>query len=923
MASAADHFANRETLAGSSFLVTADSTNASAESGEPSHVAGLAPGRSWWWRWTAPASGPMRLETTGSGIDTVLAVYRGSSLASLVRVAGNDDAGLAATSCVTFEAIAGETYQIAVDGFGGAGGPVTLRGLQNTTGAIYAADFSAATTGSGTLVGVQGWQSLYAEGTSGVVIEDARRRAFLSSEVGAGYVAALWLPINYHKAAEGSRPIHISTEWRVQFPAEAAAHTALLLVYGPKGDFLAGLEFDMATRSVLRLDGVSRVPTGVAFVPGQNHRLEVWVDAVNNQWAARIDDATLFNRARFTSSGSTDVSLGSLSAAWTRDSAVASTAAGYFSFADLLVRTELGMPLGGSNPVDIPPPAGSGIVPAPTPVITSPVDGAIVAPGSSLTFGTTLVGDVSRMSRVEFYAGLLKLGEDSVAPYSLIWSNLATGTHALTARAITVDGAVSVSAPVTLKVQGSNPPLASGRRPYLNTRARIPGRVEVERYDEGGAGVAYFDTTPANEGGAFRSDGVDIEQDGAGFTLGWFRAGEWLLYSVEVARTSRYRITIPVASRNPGGRFHLEVDGQVVSGVLEVPDTLAWDRWVNLVFETNLTAGLHDLRLVGLQNSAANGGNVGNLDWIGFVDLNPGAIPAPGGGGSGGGGSDLSGGGARQALANISGRGTVGTSNPMIAGFVLSGDQPRRVLLRAIGPTLGAYGVDGAVQGPVFRLARMGEEIALLEVTRGWEADADPLALRAAMAEVGAFDLEPGSRDAAALVTLPAGVYTVATTDTFNQGGVSLVEVYALDGPAGAAQLVNVSTRGWVGSGVGAFIVGLVVDGDEPKRFLLRGIGPTLSDYGVPDVILDPMIHLFTPGATLAFAENNDWGFDPVAKAAVTAAATSAGAFALSEGSADAALVIDLEPGIYSVAMSAATGETGTGLLEVYEIVTP
>ncbi len=108
-------------------MVTGTSFNATVESGENNH-AGQAGGRSVWWQWTAPSSRRVTLSTAGTGFDTLLAVYTGDSVASLVQVAANDDVanGADTTSEVSFFASAGQAYRIAIDGFEGQMGPVTL-----------------------------------------------------------------------------------------------------------------------------------------------------------------------------------------------------------------------------------------------------------------------------------------------------------------------------------------------------------------------------------------------------------------------------------------------------------------------------------------------------------------------------------------------------------------------------------------------------------------------------------------------------------------------------------------------------------------------------------------------------------------------------------------------------------------------------
>lgn len=120
-----DTFANRITLSGVSVSITASNAGATIEPGEPQHAGELG-GRSVWWTWTAPSTGTFAISTATSTFDTLLAVYLGSSLTNLKEVASNDDFHGESTSSVFFRAFTGETYQIAVDGFQGATGAITL-----------------------------------------------------------------------------------------------------------------------------------------------------------------------------------------------------------------------------------------------------------------------------------------------------------------------------------------------------------------------------------------------------------------------------------------------------------------------------------------------------------------------------------------------------------------------------------------------------------------------------------------------------------------------------------------------------------------------------------------------------------------------------------------------------------------------------
>jgi len=133
----------------------------------------------------------------------------------------------------------------------------------------------------------------------------------------------------------------------------------------------------------------------------------------------------------------------------------------------------------------------------------------------------------------------------------------------------------------------------------------------------------------------------------------------------------------------------------------------------------------------------------------------------------------------------------------------------------------------------------------------------------------------------------------------------------------GSGELANISTRGTVQSGDGVMVGGFVVDADE-RRMLIRGLGPTLADLGVPGALANPSITVFNnAGQEIAF--NSNWSDQPYADA-IESAGAAVGAYPLPEDSADSALLLYLAPGVYTVHLSGESTETGIGLIEVYRL---
>jgi len=281
-------------------------------------------------------------------------------------------------------------------------------------------------------------------------------------------------------------------------------------------------------------------------------------------------------------------------------------------------------------------------------------------------------------------------------------------------------------------------------------------------------------------------------------------------------------------------------------------------------------------------------------------------------------------------LVNLSSRIRVtggDATRAVVAGFVVTGTTTKQVLVRAIGPGLAGFGIRDALGQP--RLQLRDSTGRLVAENEGWTSSGE---MTAASDRVGASRLNPGSRDAALLVALAPGAYTAQVTA--NGNGIALIEVYdaSTSTQIETEQLVNISTRGFVETDDGVLVAGFVVTGTTPKRVLIRGIGSGLTAFGVPNALADPVLKLYTgPNSATLVAQNDNWstalpvtgGATPAAAADITAAATATGAFPLTSGSKDAAIVVTLNPGNYSGVVSGAGNTTGAGLVEVYEIPNP
>jgi hypothetical protein len=262
---------------------------------------------------------------------------------------------------------------------------------------------------------------------------------------------------------------------------------------------------------------------------------------------------------------------------------------------------------------------------------------------------------------------------------------------------------------------------------------------------------------------------------------------------------------------------------------------------------------------------------------------------------------------AAARVVNLSVRSTAGTgAQTLIVGFVITGTGGKTLLLRGVGPTLVPFGVVNAVADPGLHLFNGGTEVAAND---DWGGSA---AMAANFSAVGAVALPANSKDAALYNSIAGGVYSFHVTA--NSGpGIALAELYDADAVEGAAKVVNISARTQVGTGENILIAGFVITGSTPKTMLIRGLGPSLVPAGVTGALADPQLNLFNGGTLVG--GNDDWGGTPALKDAF--AVVGAGAL-VSDTSKDAALLVTLPPGVYSVQVSGGGNTTGVGLVEIF-----
>lgn len=243
----------------------------------------------------------------------------------------------------------------------------------------------------------------------------------------------------------------------------------------------------------------------------------------------------------------------------------------------------------------------------------------------------------------------------------------------------------------------------------------------------------------------------------------------------------------------------------------------------------------------------------------------------------------------------------------MIGGFIITGNAPKNVAVRGIGPSLAAFGISDALADPTLELR--DSDGALLSQNDDWQDNPDQAA------QLSALGLTPQDPKESGLVaTLQSAVSYTAILAGKNGGtGVGLVEIYDTNS-AVDSQLANISTRGFVQTNDNVMIGGFILGASTGNTgVVVRGLGPSLSQFGLSNLLADPTLELHDGNGALLIS-NDDWQDDPAQAAQLSALGlapqniTESGIFAL------------LPPGAFTAILAGRNGRTGIGLVEIYDV---
>jgi hypothetical protein len=336
------------------------------------------------------------------------------------------------------------------------------------------------------------------------------------------------------------------------------------------------------------------------------------------------------------------------------------------------------------------------------------------------------------------------------------------------------------------------------------------------------------------------------------------------------------------ASIAPGAAFSYQIaagNSPVSYNASDLPAGLTLNATTGVISGSATTAGTY---LIGV--SANNAAGTGTVT---IVTLNVAGAPVVA---------------TAPRLYSLAVRTVLEANQILIVGFNMSGGA-KNVLLRAVGPTLGAFGVPETMADPKLDLYSGS---TLITSNDNWGGGSS---LAATFTSAGAFAYaSAASLDAALVASIDGGRTAHVYGPT---AGAVLVEGYDV-GTGDAQKFTSLSARNRVGTGANILIAGFSLAGEGKRNLLIRAVGPTLGVFGVPSVLSDPKLEIYQ-GST-KIGENDNWA------ATLSTTFSSVGAFGLTQGSKDAAITVSLPAGGYTVQVSGADGGVGEAIVEIYEL---
>jgi len=254
---------------------------------------------------------------------------------------------------------------------------------------------------------------------------------------------------------------------------------------------------------------------------------------------------------------------------------------------------------------------------------------------------------------------------------------------------------------------------------------------------------------------------------------------------------------------------------------------------------------------------------------------------------------------------NISTRAQVDTgNNVMIGGFIITGNAAKPVVIRGLGPSLGAFGVQNVLADPLLELR--GANGSLIMKNDNWKDDQ--------RSQIEGTLFQPtDDHESVIVASLPPAGYTAVLMGKNQPGGVGLVEIYDTNN-AVDSQLANISTRAFVRTGdnvmIGGFTLGANVNS---TRVAIRGLGPSLSQFGLTNLLANPVLEVHNASGTI-MVSNDDWQSDPVSAAQLTTNNLAP------QDPHESGIFMSLPAGPFTAILTGKNGGIGIGMIEIYNL---
>lgn len=960
-----DDFSDRAKVSGASVNIRANNAGASLESGEPAHAISQATA-SLWWEWTAPFDGQVSVYTSNTNLDTTLAVYQGQTLATLSPVVSNDNVGSALTSSLSFHAIEGQVYQIALASkFSTGFTPVTIFASPDNDA------FSGAQTISGSSVRVPANNS------------GGSREANEPSLLGYTGGRSLW----YRWVAPRSAKFQVSVT--------SSYFDSIVGVY--TGTSLSNLSLIAANDNANTSGNTSSLCT-LSAVEGTTYMIKVDTTSSSStgQFVLCVSDS-LWQYATL------DVITSS--PAMAKDGTVYFGGNDGYLYAlnpDGTLKWKASLPNGQDS---------AGVAVADDGTILAPArDGYLRAfqPDGTqrwqLSLSAALFNSPAISSDglvfIKTYDGNVVAVD--LATGTLKWSYAAGTTDSFAGPVIGRDGTIYCGGtdgyfhaikpqtgtllwkyPVDAEIYTSAAIDDQGNLYFASTGGTLysltsTGQLRWKRsfsasitsspvVSDGTVYLAGYDkylhalnTADGSErwayalGNEVRSSGAAIDSDGTiyiGCYDGFIHAvtkegklkrtyatGDWIRSSPLLGKGRLY------CGSNDRKLHAFDIGAEVSSGYWPMRGANAQRNGRRTVQAPILSAGLSDatylagasatLSVTASGNSlsyqwykdgvAITGANGSTLSFTSLTLADSGlysvkitdsfgqsissssniTVETP----------------KRGRIVALAARGPVAAGDAtLIVGFVVSGgdgSKNKPIVLRGLGPQLAKQDLSDYIPNPRLVLYGTG---GMIEQNLDWGGTQK---LKDAFKVAGLEAPPDASKDAALFRVFYPSAYSAHIVDEGGVDGNAMGEIYDADGtPAGdprranEPKLLGIAARASISGGDRVLIGGFIIDGNVPIKLLFRGLGPALQDQGVSSGYLpNPRLDIYK-GSTL-IASSDDWNGDSEVKKAVQ----KLGGPIPPDNSKDAAMVKTLEPGGYTAIISGVGASAGVALVEIYEV---